>query len=194
MREDPVLEEPKLKMFGGIWGGLVPLAVLIIFLTILSVGGTAGVKALWTAGWLALLVGLFFAKNKAFYCTTLIKGLGDNNGIVIVTAWLFAGVFGKLMVAGGLVSGLLWFGLKTGAGGALFAFLSFLTAMLFSMGTGTSTGTVISLVPVLYPAGVFLGANPAVLALGILSGAALAIIWLPSLIRLLSRLTPRKPK
>jgi Na+/H+ antiporter NhaC len=172
MREDPVLEEPKLKMFGGIWGGLVPLAVLIIFLTILSVGGTAGVKALWTAGWLALLVGLFFAKNKAFYCTTLIKGLGDNNGIVIVTAWLFAGVFGKLMVAGGLVSGLLWFGLKTGASGALFAFLSFLTAMVFSMGTGTSTGTVLSLIPVLYPAGVFLGANPVILALGILSGAA----------------------
>lgn len=53
-------------------------------------------------------MGLFFAKNKAFYCTTLIKGLGDNNGIVIVTAWLFAGVFGKLMVAGGLVNGLLW--------------------------------------------------------------------------------------
>lgn len=167
-----MLEEPKLKMAGGVWGGLVPLVVLISALTVLSIGGTAGVKALWTAGWLALLIGLFFAKNKAFYCTTIIKGLGDNNGIVIVAAWLFAGVFGKLMVAGGLVSGLLWFGLKTGAHGALFAFLSFLTAMIFSMGTGTSTGTVISLVPVLYPAGVFLGANPAVLALGILSGAA----------------------
>ena len=167
-----MLEEPKLKMAGGIWGGLVPLAVLISALTVLSVGGTAGVKALWTAGWLALLIGLFFAKNKAIYCTTIIKGLGDSNGIVIVAAWLFAGVFGKLMVAGGLVSGLLWFGLKTGAHRALFAFLSFLTAMIFSMGTGTSTGTVISLVPVLYPAGVFLGANPAVMALGILSGAA----------------------
>ncbi|MFW6140626.1 MAG: Na+/H+ antiporter NhaC family protein [Acidobacteriota bacterium] len=166
------MEEPKLKMVGGIWGGLVPLLVLIIFLTLLSIKGTAGVKALWTAGWLALLIGLFFAKNKAFYCTTLIKGLGDNNGIVIVTAWLFAGVFGKLMVAGGLVSGLLWFGLKTGASSALFAFLSFITAMVFSIGTGTSTGTVLSLIPVLYPAGVFLGANPAVLALGVLSGAA----------------------
>jgi len=159
-------------MFGGIWGGLVPLMVLIAALTGLSIGGTAGVKALWGAGWLALLIGLFFAKNKSFYCTTLIKGLGDNNGIVIVTAWLFAGVFGKLMVAGGLVSGLLWFGLQTGASGSLFAFLSFITAVIFSMGTGTSTGTVLSLVPVLFPAGVFLGANPAVLALGVLSGAA----------------------
>jgi len=76
------------------------------------------------------------------------------------------------MVAGGLVNGLLWLGLKTGASGALFALLSFVIAMIFSMGTGTSTGTVLSLVPVLYPAGVFLGANPLMLAIGILSGAA----------------------
>ncbi|HHX50318.1 MAG TPA: sodium:proton antiporter, partial [Clostridia bacterium] len=47
-----------------------------------------------------------------------------------------------------------------------------IAAMLFSLGTGTSTGTVLSLIPVLYPAGVFLGANPVMLAAGILSGAA----------------------
>lgn len=164
--------EDKLKMIGGIWGGLVPLVVLIVVLFGLSIGGKGGVKAFWTAGWLALLIGMFFAKNKATYCSTIMKGLGDKNGIVIVTAWLFAGVFGKLMVAGGLVNGLLWFGLKTGASGALFAVLAFVAAMLFSMGTGTSTGTVLSLIPVLYPAGVFLGADPVMLAVGVLSGAA----------------------
>jgi len=100
------------------------------------------------------------------------RGLGDKNGIVIITAWLFAGVFGKLMVAGGLVEGLLWFGLETGAQGSLFTVLAFVAAMLFAVGTGTSTGTVLSLIPVLYPAGVFLGANPVMLAAGILSGAA----------------------
>ena len=167
-----VVSHNKLKMIGGIWGGLVPLAILIVMLCILSVGGEAGVKAFWTAGWLALFAGLFFARNKRVYCETVMAGLGDKNGIVIVTAWLFAGVFGKLMVAGGLVNGLLWMGLKTGATGALFTLVAFAAAMLFSMGTGTSTGTVLSLIPVLYPAGVFLGANPATLAIGILSGAA----------------------
>ena len=161
-----------LKMYGGIWGGFVPVIVLIIFLFALSIGGRAGVKSFWTAGWIAILIGIFFAKNKSDYCRTLMKGLGDKNGIVIVTAWLFAGVFGKLMVAGGLVDGLLWIGMKTGAHGALFSLSSFFIAMLFSMGTGTSTGTVLSLIPVLYPAGVFLAANPVMLAIGILSGAA----------------------
>ncbi len=100
------------------------------------------------------------------------RGIGDKNGVVVVTAWLFAGVFGKLMAAGGLVNGLLWMGMTTGAQGAVFTVLVFAAAMLFSMGTGTSTGTCIALTPVLYPAGYFLGADPAMLALAILSGAA----------------------
>ena len=161
-----------LEMYGGIWGGLVPLFVLISVLIWLSVAERGGTSAFWAGGWLAIVAGLLFAKNKKDYCGSIMRGLGDKNGIVIITAWIFAGVFGKLMVAGGLVEGLLWFGLKTGAEGALFTLLAFIAAMLFSLGTGTSTGTVLSLIPVLYPAGVFLGANPAMLAAGILSGAA----------------------
>lgn len=161
-----------LEMYGGLWGGLVPLLVLIVILVWLSVEERGGTQAFWSGGWLALAIGLLFAKNMTAYCHAVMRGLGDKNGIVIVTAWLFAGVFGKLMVAGGLVEGLLWFGLKSGAQGALFTLLSFIAAMLFSLGTGTSTGTVISITPVLYPAGVFLGANPTMLAAGILSGAA----------------------
>jgi Na+/H+ antiporter NhaC len=162
----------RLKMYGGIWGGLTPLVILVILLILLSVNGKSGIKALWNAGWIAIVVGIFLARNKKAYCETLMRGLGDKNGIVIITAWLFAGVFGKLMVAGGLVDGLLWFGLKTGATGALFSMIAFVAALVFSMGTGTSTGTVLSLVLVLYPAGVFLGADPVILAVGILSGAA----------------------
>ena len=76
------------------------------------------------------------------------------------------------MAAGGLVNGLLWLGMATGAQGAVFTLLVFLAAMLFALGTGTSTGTCIALTPVLYPAGYFLGADPAMLGLAILSGAA----------------------
>ena len=165
-------DDNKLKMYGGLWGGLIPLVILIILLILLSVNGKSGIKALWNASWIAIVVGIFFARNKTAYCKTLMRGLGDRNGIVIITAWLFAGVFGKLMVSGGLVDGLLWFGLKTGATGSFFSVIAFIAAMIFSMGTGTSTGTVLSLVPVLYPAGVFLGADPVMLAVGILSGAA----------------------
>ena len=62
--------------------------------------------------------------------------------------------------------------MTTGAQGGVFVVLVFLAAMLFALGTGTSTGTCIALSPVLYPAGYFLGADPAMLGLAILSGAA----------------------
>ena len=164
--------EKRLELHGGILGGLVPLLILVTGLIWLSVEERGGTKPFWACAWIALAVGLFLAKDKKEYCKTAMRGIGDKTGIVIITAWLFAGVFGKLMVAGGLVHGLLWLGMTTGAQGAMFTAIVFLAAMLFSLGTGTSTGTCIALTPVLYPAGYFLGADPAMLALAILSGAA----------------------
>lgn len=166
------MKNDQLKMYGGVWGGLVPLVVLVVGLVALSVAERGGTKPFWACAWIALCVGLFFARDKAQYCLAAMRGIGDSTGIVIVTAWLFAGVFGKLMAAGGLVNGLLWMGMTTGANGAIFTVLVFIAAMLFALGTGTSTGTCIALAPVLYPAGYFLGADPAFLGLAILSGAA----------------------
>lgn len=165
-------ENEFLPMYGGIFGGMVPLVVLILGLVWLSVAERGGTKPFWACAWLAVVAGLFFAKNKTEYCQATMRGIGNDTGIVIVTAWLFAGVFGKLMAAGGLVDGLLWLGMSTGANGSIFTILVFIIAMLFSLGTGTSTGTCISLTPVLYPAGVFLGCDSILLGTAILSGAA----------------------
>lgn len=165
-------EKRKLEMYGGLFGGILPLLVLIAVLVWISVNEKGSVSAFWTGGWLAIVAGLFLAKDKKYYCQVIIEGIGSKTGATIVAAWLFAGVFGKLMVAGGLVDGLLWLGLQTGATGAIFTLIAFLASMLFSLGTGTSTGTVLALVPVLYPAGVLLGANPVMLAVAVLSGAA----------------------
>lgn len=162
----------KLDMYGGILGGLIPLIVLVSILIWLSVAERGGTQAFWAGGWLAIVAGLMLAKNKSAYCQSVLRGLGDKNGIVIITAWLFAGVFGKLMVAGGLVEGLLWFGTKAGATGSVFTLVAFIAACLFALGTGSSTGSVLSLVPVMYPAGVFLGSNPTMLGVAILAGAA----------------------
>jgi Na+/H+ antiporter NhaC len=164
--------EKELRMRGGFWGGLVPLLILVIGLVWLSVAERGGTKPFWACGWIAIAVGVFLACDPKEYCKALMRGIGDKTGIVVVTAWLFAGVFGELMKAGGLVEGLLWMGMTTGTTGAIFVLLVFVAAMLFSTGTGTSTGTCIALTPVLYPAGYFLGADPAMLALAILSGAA----------------------
>ncbi len=136
-------EEKRLDMYGGILGGTVPLAVLIIGLVWLCLAERGGTQPFWACAWLALVIGLFFARKKEDYCLAAMRGIGDENGIVIITAWLFAGVFGQLMAAGGLVDGLLWMGMSTGAQGSIFVGLVFFASMLFALGTGTSTGTCI---------------------------------------------------
>lgn len=165
-------ENHKLEMHGGIFGGMVPILILLLFLIILSFFERGGTQAFWAGGWIAIVIGLFLAKDKREYSNSIMRGIGDKNGIVIITAWIFAGVFGKLMAEGGLIEGLLWLGLESGTKGALFTALAFIVAAIFATGTGTSTGTVIALIPVLYPAGIYLGSDPAMLAVAVLAGGA----------------------
>ncbi|MQA07878.1 MAG: sodium:proton antiporter [Pseudonocardiaceae bacterium] len=164
--------ERQLRMYGGAWAGAIPLAIMVAVMVWLSIAEKAAVEAFWVGGVLAIIVGLLIARTKGEYSLAVLRGLGNRSGIVIIAAFIFAGVFGQLMVTGGLVEGLLWFGLETGVQGALFTGLAFVAAMIFAVATGTSVGTVVSLIPVLYPAGVFLGADPMMLGAAVLSGAA----------------------
>ncbi len=82
------MEEKRLEMYGGLWGGLIPLVVLVGGLIWLSVEERGGTKPFWACAWIALCVGLFFARDKAEYCRAAMRGIGDKTGIVIVTAWL----------------------------------------------------------------------------------------------------------
>lgn len=165
-------ERPELQMYGGAWVAAIPAIALVAVLVWLSVVGKADTSAFWVGGWFALVVGLLLVKTKRVYAEAIVRGLSDRTGIVIVAAFIFAGVFGQLMVAGGLVNGLLWFGLETGVQGAAFTLLAFIASALFATGTGTSVGTVVALVPVFYPVGVFLGADPVMVAVAILAGGA----------------------
>ncbi|MDO6814420.1 Na+/H+ antiporter NhaC family protein [Cobetia amphilecti] len=157
---------------GGVVGALVPLMVLVAGLIYLSVFERAGTQPFWACAWLAMGVGLFLCRDRSAYCESLLRGMGNHTATAIIALWLLAGVFGKLMMAGGLIDGLQWIGASMGATGGVFVVLAFAICMVFSLGTGTSVGTVIGLGPVLYPAGVMLGADPTMLAVALLSGAA----------------------
>lgn len=164
--------DQRVGMVGGPLMSIVPALVLVGVLAWLSIEERASISGFWVGGWAALVVGLVLTTTKRAYTDSIIRGLSDRTGAVIITAFIFAGVFGKVLAGGGLVDGLLWMGLATGLQGAAFTVLAFVLACLFAAGTGTSVGTVVAMVPVLYPTGVFLGADPALLAVAILAGGA----------------------
>lgn len=164
-------ETPTLKMYGGALGGAFPLLLFIVGMVMLTFGGEAGMTTFWAVAWIACFLGFFLATSKSDYCQALIRGIGNSNGAVVITLYFFAGVFGQLLKEGGLVDGLLWLGVEAHVTGGTFALLALICSMVFSLATGTSVGTAAAMTPVLYPAGVMLGADPVVLAIAILAGA-----------------------
>jgi len=169
---DEVEPEHSLAMWGGPTTALVPAVVLIGVLLWLSVAERASISSFWVGGWAAVVVGLLLTKTPREYAGTIIRGLSDKTGAVIILAYLFAGVFGELLAEGGLVNGLLWFGVETGVEGAFYAVLAFVLSCIFAAGTGSSVGAVLALIPVLFPTGVALGADPTMLAVAIIAGGA----------------------
>ncbi|MGI8946739.1 MAG: hypothetical protein ACR2FV_01915 [Ornithinimicrobium sp.] len=132
---DDAAPEHTLQMWGGPLAALVPAVVLVGVLLWLSLAERAAISSFWVGGWAAVVVGLLLTKTPRELAGTIIRGLSNHTGAVIILAYLFAGVFGELLAKGGLVNGLLWFGVEPGVEGAFYAVLAFLLSCIFAAGT-----------------------------------------------------------
>ncbi len=166
--DDP---EPRLKFYGGLAGAFLPLLLFGVAVVYVTVAGMITIQAYFAP--LVVIIGLVIvlAKDRSAACEAMIAGVQDRTLTVMIFAFLGAGVFGQLLVASGLVETIVWLGNLTGVRGTSFVLLVFLLAAVISTSIGTSTGTVVTSVPVLFPAGIVLGANPALVLGAIYSGA-----------------------
>ncbi|KHE68850.1 Na+/H+ antiporter NhaC family protein [Halobacillus sp. BBL2006] len=162
----------RLEFRGGVFAATIPLVFFIIWAITLSVTELVTEESLVLGMVIGVAIGLFFCKSKwADYAQSLISGMAQPVGVVAVIAWFWAGMFAKLLSAGGLVDGLIWFGFQTGLEGGAFVGITFLLSALFATAVGTGYGTVATFGVLMYPAGVILGADPVILLAAILSGA-----------------------
>lgn len=164
--------EPQLLRFrGGDAGALAPFVVFLAGVAALGLSGAPDERGLWPILMLALGIGLLLARQRERYAETVIEGMARPIVLLMVLAWLLAGVFGALLTASGLVDALTGLARTLGVGGSGWVAASFLVACVFSSATGTSLGTLILCFPLLYPSGPALGADPLWLAGAILGGA-----------------------
>ena len=172
--EDPATEDPateELRFYGGSLGALAPFILFLAGVAWLALSGAPDERGFWPVLLAAITLGVVLARDRRAYCDTLISGMSQPIVLLMVMAWLLAGVFGALMRASQLVDALAWVARSAGLEGALFTLGAFAVCAAISTATGTSLGTLILCTPLLYPAGVLLGAQPAVLAGAILGGA-----------------------
>lgn len=155
----------------GLAGATAPILVFAAGAAWLGFSGAPDERGLWPVLLAALGVGLVLARPASAYSAAALRGMSRPIVMLMVAAWLLAGVFSVVLRESGLVHALVWAGSELGVRGGGFVLMSFLIAVLFSTATGTSLGTILICAPLLYPAAGVLEASPVVLIGAILAGA-----------------------
>jgi Na+/H+ antiporter NhaC len=150
----------------------VPFMIFVVAILILGLLKGFSLEAFVAFAIVGLIVGTFFTKNWGEYWDYVSEGMTDKSTGLIATIFLLAGLFSAVMAQGRVAEGLVWLGQTMSLKGGLFVGFTFFASLLFGLATGTSVGTVITMTPIFYPAGLILGGNPVLLLGAILSGAS----------------------
>ncbi|NCB42329.1 MAG: sodium:proton antiporter [Clostridia bacterium] len=166
-------ENRKLEFYGGEWMSFIPFVVfLVLIISTTFIAGSISDGALWVPAFMALIVAFFFAKDKRIFSDVIIQGMANKAAIIPIVCWIFAGVFSRILRDSGLAQGIAGLAASMEIQGTFFVIVAFVASAIFATASGTGFGTIAVGMGVLYPAGIALGAHPALLAGAIISGGA----------------------
>ena len=141
------------------------------------IGGTFSVglhyysmKGLSFAAAVSLFAGFFLCREKDRHWDSVVHGLAQYGNSRLIFVFMVIGIFSKLMNTGGIGDGFIWLSLKLGISRSGFVVFSFLASAMISMGAGAPIAAMFAVIPIFYPPGILLGANPAMLAGALISG------------------------
>lgn len=164
--------DTRLQFRGGWMMAFVPIVAFLAFCVLFFVVFKAfDMTALAMGGFVSLLIGALFAKPYGSYWDAVMKGVGSPTSVSIVLILFTVGIMSSLIKATNVSGGFVWIADTLGIGGGTFTLFAFISVGIISMSTGSSIGTMFTAFPIFYPAGVLLGADPAILAGAIVSGA-----------------------
>jgi Na+/H+ antiporter NhaC len=161
---------PLTSRFGAA-GALAPFALFLAGVGVLAFAGAPDEHGFWPVLLAALTTGLLLSRDRTAWCEAMLAGMGQPIVMLMIMAWLLAGVIGTVMQASGFVEALVWLAAQLHLTGGGYVAGAFLVCCLVSSATGTSFGTILICGPLLYPAGGASGAAPTWLAGAILAGA-----------------------
>ena len=151
---------------------LLPLALFVAVTARLFISEAAfDLTGLAAAGVLTLFSGSLLAKSPSEYWKAAVRGASSELTGTVVLILIASGIFSAMMKASGVADGLVFLGGMLHLTGHAFTAFVLLASSLMAAATGSSIGTLLAAMPIFFPAGVALGADPAMLAGAVLSGA-----------------------
>lgn len=160
-----------LPFHGGWVGALAPFVVFLAGVSWLGLSGAPDETGFGPVLLVAIGVGFLLAGDREAYADAVIDGMSHRLVMLLVLAWLLAGVLGTVLRESGLVQSLVWAASAGDVHGGGFVAATFLVCAVFSTATGTSLGTILICAPLLYPAATPLGGDPAFTIGAVLAGA-----------------------
>ena len=155
----------------GLLGALAPMLGFVAGVGALAYAGAPDERGFWPVLLVALALSRALATDGEAWSEAVITTVAQPIVATMLLAWLLAGALGGVLAAAGLVDGIVWLARIVGAGPVAAVGGAFIGCAVLSTATGTSFGTLLVAGPVLYGAGVGLGAPPAILLGAILAGA-----------------------
>lgn len=164
-------ENKKLEFYGGTFGAFLPLIVFMACMILIAALKMVSLVLFCMAGFAGLCVAFLLAKDKKAFEEAAVEGLRNKTLSVIIFAFLLAGVLSQELRQSGLISGLIWGMTSLGLDAAFLPLIGFLASCLISVSCGTSNGAIIAVMPLLLPVAAAVGAEPALVAGAVVSGA-----------------------
>lgn len=164
-------EKNRLEFRFGMVGKLIPLLVAIVFIIWAAVS-QSNVNGYVVAFFMAIIFGVVVAKDEKAYGQAIMAGLTKPMFPVIAMAVILAAISGKLISNSGMVQTIASYAIEAGFTGKLFAAATFIITCLLAFSTGTSVGTYMVVIPILFPVGVMTGVSPIYMIGAVVSGAA----------------------
>lgn len=151
----------------------IPFALFVTSAIGLSFVGAVDMNLLVVIGIVAILIGALLADHAEDYWSTIFEFFGSRTAVTATLLWLIVGIYGAILKEGHIVEGLVWAAHELHIGATAFTVVVFLFSGLFAISTGSGFGTISAMSITLFPAGMLLDGNPALVGGAVLSGAAL---------------------
>lgn len=156
----------------GILGALIPPALFLAgVIAYFVIFGVFDMNALTASGLAGLLIAALFARSYSRFWDCVFAGVSSRNSVNLLLILLPVSLIAAMITQTDVSGGFVWLAGQIGIGGGVLVAVTFVIVCVISMATGSSLGAMFTAFPILYPAGVMLGADPVMLAGAILSGA-----------------------